>query len=179
MTNKNKYEKGFTLIELLIVVAIIGILASIILAYMGGAKKDASDAAALSAAASTQPEAYRCLMKQLPAVRINSWGTNNGGPAMCLYNPGSGNTTVPEFGTWPNITKTSGGTWTYGGWCAVGSTGTTHPAICGTYTDKTCGGDKTLVKFCFAFSNSTTTADYANATKWIWCTETGCYREGF
>jgi prepilin-type N-terminal cleavage/methylation domain-containing protein len=65
-----KYQKGFTLIEMLIVIAIIGILASIVLVGLGPVQKSARDARRISDLRQVQTALEICFTKagQYPAA---------------------------------------------------------------------------------------------------------------
>jgi prepilin-type N-terminal cleavage/methylation domain-containing protein len=186
MQYQSKTLKGFTLIELLMVIAIIGILASIILVNLNSAETKANDMAAFSMMRSIQAAANVC---------------RQAGGAVGYFRTQSICSNDASFGAWPTTLATgwiNGSTTgfnsqtylTYYLWCdalrSLSSFSATNPPSVypsgdncypgGNGGQTNCGNGSVSGgysgNFCFYAKNT-------GSTKYVVCTEEGCESIGF
>jgi prepilin-type N-terminal cleavage/methylation domain-containing protein len=169
---KNKNKSGFTIIEILIVVAIIGILASVVMVSLHQARQKAADLSVFYSVRSAAGPAFACLDTGLSGVMLSAPSdiVHN---SICIYSSGD----VNGYSDWPDVTKNA---WkmniaaTYGDdgfyWCRVGYNSNIPPGALDVGSYGSGFGGSTSPSFCYMFKNN---------NKYIWCTEEGCRKEGF
>ncbi|HBI33887.1 MAG TPA: hypothetical protein DEA43_02640 [Candidatus Moranbacteria bacterium] len=100
--NKNRLRVGFTLIEIMTVIAIIGILASVVTVSLQGGVDKSKTASAITTMSSLLPEIVTC---QDDGGRISAYSA---GAAICIQAGSTTALTGHENATWPNILAKTG-----------------------------------------------------------------------
>jgi len=170
-------KKAFTLIELLIIIAIIGILASVVLVSSNSAKRESKDAAVLTTMKSIQSAAFTCMASGRVARLgyYNVAGCSATAPNYCIC---WDNLMGPEMGGWPSPSYYNTKGWDRTRWCdttiSLGSfNAINYPTSCGNYStdsSQTCGGKWNTPDFCFFAQTLAGT----NPPRYFVCTEEGC-----
>ena len=164
--NNRLIQKGFTLVELLLVIAMIGVLASIILINVASARGKANNASTLSALVNTQKVASQCLYDD---YYLTGTATATAPPVGLLT------TTITTdvcanpsvVGKWPliNLKSSNGRPWAI------------DPLTQGPVDNTTTGSSLAIMAYTVATVSgnpSPVTGDYA-----VNCTLTGCVKEEY
>jgi len=167
----NKNKKGFTIIELLVIIAIIGILVTIVFVDLLSAKKKAQDNSAFTSFKSVAAPAFMCLSSGVPGVQLTDPESTAGTVSVCSP-PEEGISAWPDFSKygWSNTLSASLSDEKGFYWCDVNYNSDTAPSTIGAYSNGSLGGTDSAGNFCFMLKNG---------DKYIWCTVTGCYKQGF
>jgi len=161
-------KKGFTLVEILIIVIIIGILVSVVLVSLINAKNKSQDNSVFTSFKSAVPAVFTCLTSGSPGVQLFDL-QNNAGQSICTDPLATGDARWPDFSKYGWSNEKNGDPGFY--WCRLGSTGpgpliSTSPV----YVNGNFGGMRITGNFCIMLKKD---------SKYIWCTEEGCKKEGF
>lgn len=145
----------------MVTISILGILASVILVSVNGARTKSRDNATYTQITSTQSLAFKCLTSGIANVELRRAPAPDTGRDICGASS--------AYGTWPALVASTG--WAYGNgrfeWCSL-----VNGVSCN-YQNGTCGGNRANGAFCYRFINSTDT------NKRVTCTQNGCTKAGF
>jgi len=171
-----KFNRGFTLIELMVVVAIVGLLASIILASLNSARTKTKDNAVFSTARGVQAGAVLCLADGA-VERLGFVGGSGISQWICRDA-----VIGPQIGGWPDIREYGWQRNFY--WCDpredLSYWSSSTVTYCGNYgVGGTCGGVSYSLDFCFFTSTEVEPKGGITTGKKVVCTEEGCLKIGF